>query len=370
MCVGSHGARIHVFGRLGMKNIRLNSFGLCSVAAMILVCTPLLEIAFTGSNQPMSQSRNIPGIAFESVTVSNLEKSVNYYKALGFTVAGEASPPWSKDEAENRLYNTPGALSRTAQLTVASTSSGEPFVLYLREYKDLKRRNRVNFPARNPSATHIGLMVPDADTLWAQMKSAGILRALSWDEKLVRMPGQTAGGIAYVMDPDGFNIELVGLSQTPAATHASLHHVGLAVLSSEKSRAFYGNLLGAIFSKTTPEWLSGDMYDAAVGGRGFVIRLINGTFPEAAAPQKTMPFELVEYQKPTRPDVDDYRYSDIAVSCVGLQVDGIDALYTRLQAAGLPAWSSGGIVQKKDGTRAVVVRDPDVGAFVELFEKR
>jgi catechol 2,3-dioxygenase-like lactoylglutathione lyase family enzyme len=188
-------------------------------------------------------------------------------------------------------------------------------------------------------------------------------------DKPDRLPGQTSGGIAYVMDPDGFNIEIVGLSQTPAATHSSLHHIGLAVLNSDKSKSFYGNLLGAKFPDATPEWLSGDMYDAAVGGRGYVIRLINGTFSEAAALQKKMPFELVEYQKPTRTEVDDYRISDIAVSCVGFQVDGIDALFARLKAAGITVWSESGIVQKKNGTRAVVVRDPDVGAFVELFEK-
>jgi catechol 2,3-dioxygenase-like lactoylglutathione lyase family enzyme len=254
-------------------------------------------------------------------------------------------------------------------LTIASTNSGEPFILYLREYKGIDRGNRVDFPARNPSAAHVGLMVPDADTLWAQMKSAGTLRALSWDAKLMRLPGQATGGIAYVMDPDGFNIEIVDLSRTPAATHSSMHHLGLAVLHSDKSKAFYGSLLGAKFPDVLPEWLSGDMYDAAVGGHGFVIRLMNGAFPEAAAPQKKMNFELVEYQKPTRTDVDTYRYSDVAVSCVGFQVDGIDALYAKLKEAGIAAWSAGGIVQKKDGTRAVVVRDPDVGAFVELFEK-
>jgi catechol 2,3-dioxygenase-like lactoylglutathione lyase family enzyme len=352
-----------------MNNIRLNSSGLCSIAAMVLACALPLRIAFTESNQSMSQSENASRIAFMGLTVSDLAKSIHYYKAIGFATAGDANPSWTSDEAENRLYNTTGAMCRTAKLTVASTGSGEPFTLYLREYKELKRSNRVDFPARNPSATHIGLMVPDADTLWAQMKSAGILRALSWDERLVRMPGQTAGGIAYVMDPDGFNIEIIGLSQTPAAIHSSLHHVGLAVLNSNKAKAFYRDLLGAKFPETIPEWLSGDMYDAAVGGHGFVIRLMNGAFPEAAAPQKTMPFELVEYRKPTRTDVEDYRYCDIAVSCVGFRVDGIDTLYARLKAAGISIWSTGGIVQKKDGTRAVVVRDPDVGAFVELFEK-
>jgi catechol 2,3-dioxygenase-like lactoylglutathione lyase family enzyme len=353
-----------------MKETESKTSGGYSVAALILGCSLLSCIAFTEERKPMSESGSVRGIAFESVRVSNLERSIRYYMALGFRLEGETSPPWIKDAAENRLYNTPGASSRTAKLTVATTSSGAPFTLYLREYKNIAPGKRVDFPARNPSATHIGLMVPDADALWAQMKSAGILRALSWDSKLVRLPGQTAGGIAYVMDPDGFNIEIVGVSQTPPATHSSLHHVGLAVLNSDKSKSFYGNLLGAKFPDNIPEWLSGDMYDAAVGGRGFVIRLINGAFPESSALAKKMPFELVEYQKPTRRDVDEYRYSDIAASCVGFQVDGIDALYAKLKTAGIRTWSEDGIVQKKDGTRAVVVRDPDVAAFVELFEKQ
>ena len=109
------------------------------------------------------------------------------------------------------------------------------------------------------------------------------------------------------------------------------------------------------------------MYDAAVGGHGYVINLINGAFPEAAAPQTEMRFELVEYQKPDRQDVQDYRVSDVAVNCVGLQVEGLDAFCARLNNAGIQPLS--GIVSMNDGTRAVVVRDPDVGAFVELFER-
>jgi catechol 2,3-dioxygenase-like lactoylglutathione lyase family enzyme len=352
-----------------MRNSLSTLSGLFKMAAVILACGLLLNIAFTEDRTPMTESGNVIGIAFEGLTVSSIETSMRYYQTLGFAVVGQANPPWIEDEAANRLYNTPGSMSRTVTMAITSTASGKPFLLFLREFKNADRGNRIDFPARNPSATHIGLMVPDADALWAHMKSAGILRALSWDEKLVRLPGQTSGGIAYVMDPDGFNIEIVGARQTPGATHSTLHHIGLAVLNSDKSKKFYGNLLGAKFPDTVPEWLSGDMYDAAVGGHGYVIRLMNGMYPEAAARQNQMPFELVEYQKPARTKVEDYRISDIAVSCVGFQVDGIDALCARLNAAGIPAWSGSGVVDKEDGTRAVVVRDPDVGAFVELFEK-
>jgi catechol 2,3-dioxygenase-like lactoylglutathione lyase family enzyme len=358
-----------------MKNIELNPSGLSTLTALILLCTLLLGIAFSNTRLQAPPSGKVLGLSFECVQVSNLETSVNYYKALGFTVVGDPNPPWTKDEAANRLYSTPGAMSRTAALSINSTGSGKPFILYLREYKNFKRGSRADFPARNPSSSHIGLMVADADTLWAQLKSAGLLRALSWDAKLVRMPGQTSGGIAYVMDPDGFDIEIIGVRPAAAAgaqkvpDRLSLHHLGLSVLDSGKSKNFYGGLLGAKFPDALPNWVSGDMYDAAVGGHGYVIRLINGAFPEAAAPQTEMRFELVEYQKPDIQKIPEYRYSDVAVSCVGLQVDGLDAFYARLNAAGIKSWSGNGIVQKKDGTRALVVRDPDVGAFVELFER-
>ena len=358
-----------------------SSCGLNGVLALALLCTLLCGLAFSQDRPPApgpagGKSGKVLGLAFVSLQVSNLQKSIDYYQALGFKLAGGAVPSWVRDEAENRLYNTMGAMSRTAVLHMATTDSGQPFALYLREYKDIERGSRADFPARDPSSTHLGLMVPEADAMWERLKADGLLRPLSWEGKLIRLPGQTSGGIAYVMDPDGLDIEIVGVkppkaagSQSTPSGDSTLHHLGMAVLNFKKSEAFYGGLLGAEFPKTAPEWLSGDMYDAAVGGKGYVIRLINATYPEAAAPQTPMRFELVEYQKPNRTVIPEYRFSDVAVSCVGMRVQGLDALYSRLKAAGVRVWSDGGIVQLMDGTRSVVVRDPDVDAFVELFEK-
>jgi catechol 2,3-dioxygenase-like lactoylglutathione lyase family enzyme len=352
------------------------------VAAFILLPVLIFGISCTG-NTPSppeadaGKSGEVLGIAFNTVQVSNLERSMEYYRMLGFTPAGNTDPEWVEDVAENRLYKTPGARSRTAKLTMATTASGQPFTLYLRESKGVEVGDRVDFPARNPSSSHMGLMVPEADALWAQLQSAGMLRPLSWEGKLIRMPGQTSGGLAYVRDPDGFNVEIIGIrpespkaeDQTQApASHTTLHHIGLAVLNADKSMSFFGDLLGADYPDTLPDWVSGDNYDAVVGGHGYVIRLINGAFPEAAAPQTTMSLELALYQKPDIEKIEPYRYSDVAVSCIGFQVAGLDALYAGLKDAGIETWSEGGIVQRNDRSRAVVVRDPDVGAFVELFE--
>jgi catechol 2,3-dioxygenase-like lactoylglutathione lyase family enzyme len=356
----------------------IQSVAFSGMTALALISVLFSGISCTGNTQSSPEagedrSGKLLGIAFNTVQVSNLEKSIGYYRMLGFAPVGDTDPAWIEDEAANRLYRTPGARFRTAKLAMATTASGRPFTLYLREYDGLERSGRVDFPARNPSSSHMGLIVPEADALWEQLKSAGMLRPLSWDGKLIRMPGQTSGGLAYVRDPDGYNVEIIGVRRESSsgldpANHPTLHHIGLTVLDFDKSRSFYGNLMGARFPESLGEWVSGDNYDAVVGGHGYVIRLTNSTFPEAEAHQASMPFELVEYQKPDRETIDPYRYSDVAVSCIGLQVAGIDAIYARLQDAGIETWSEGGIVRRKDGSRAVIVRDPDVGAFVELFE--
>jgi hypothetical protein len=63
-----------------------------------------------------------------------------------------------------------------------------------------------------------------------------------------------------------------------------------------------------------------------------------------------------------------YGLSDIAVGYIGFEVNGIDALVARVREAGARVVSQGGVVKLQDKTRAVLVRDPDVGGFVELFE--
>ena len=47
---------------------------------------------------------------------------------------------------------------------------------------------------------------------------------------------------------------------------------------------------------------------------------------------------------------------------------GLDAFLARARAAGAQLVSTGGIVTMRSGTREVLLRDPDVGAFVELYE--
>jgi len=319
-----------------------------------------------------SASGRVLRLAFDALQVSNLERSVDYYKALGFAVEGNPNTAWTSDEVTNRLLATKGALSRTAALTIANAYSGKPFTLYLREFKGIERKNWSDLTPWDPISNHFGLTVADADALWVRLQAAGILRPRTWGGKLIPRPGQTTGGLAYIMDPDGMNVEIVGqrpATPTAPAERLGLNHIGLVVLDSDKSKAFYGTLLGAQFPQTPSDWLSGDFYDSVVGSHGNILRLFNGIFSESAAPNERMRLELVEFKNAGRKEIGSYRLSDIAVNCIGFEVDDLDAAYSRLTAAGVSTWSEGGVVKLQDGTRAVVVRNPDVGFFTELFEK-
>jgi len=347
-----------------------------SVAGALLI----FSLASNGAPQAgatASIESRVVGMAFDGRMVSDLDKSVAFYKALGFVPVEGVNPTWRNDEVFNRIHGTKGVESRMAKFTLNSNISGKPFTLYLREFRGIQRRNVMGGKtAWEPGATHIDLTVPDAQALWAQLKAAGMLWPRSWEGKLVPLPGQTKYAMAYITDPDGMDVEVV--DQRPAmpatatqparpADPPGFNHIGLVVLDSGKAKAFYGGLLGEQFPNTESPWLSNDFMNSAVGGHGNVVRIFNGTFAESADPSARIRFEVVEYQNRKKP-VEPYRITDIGVNYVGFEVIGLDAFVARLKAAGIQIVSDG-IVTMTGGYRVVLVRDPDVGAFVELFER-
>jgi catechol 2,3-dioxygenase-like lactoylglutathione lyase family enzyme len=323
-----------------------------------------------------SEQGHVVGIAFVGRMVADLDKSVAFYKAIGFSQDPAANPAWRKDEVVEHLYGVKGVETRMAKMFINSESSGQRFVVYLRELRDIKRKNLAGYTAWEPGASHFGLVVPDAQLLWSQLKTNGMLRARSWGGQLIAPPGQTQGVLAYLTDPDGLDIEII--NQRPAAPAENgrpvrlamlpgVNHVGLVVLDSDKARAFYGDLLGGQLQTPEAPWLKGDFYDSAVGGHGNILRLYNHSFAQASAPNSRLNFELVEYQNRKKP-VAAYGITDIGVGYVGFEVEGLDAFLARVKAAGAKVVSDSGVVTMRSGTREVMVRDPDVGGFVELVE--
>jgi catechol 2,3-dioxygenase-like lactoylglutathione lyase family enzyme len=319
----------------------------------------------------------VVGMEFDGRSVSNLDKSVAFYKMLGFTEVPNLDKSWRKDEVMDRIHGTRGVESRMAKLTI-NTNLGQqtPFTLYLREFRGIKRRNVMGGKtAWEPGATHIEVVVPDSQKLWSDLKAANMLWPRTWGGELIPLPGQTKGTVAYMTDPDGMDVEIVEAS--PAVPEKvdrpgrpgnppGFNHVGLVTLDGDKARAFYGVLMGEQFPATPSQWTGGDFMDSAVGGHGNILRIFNGTFALALDHDARMRFELVEYENRKKP-VEPYAITDIGVNYVGLEVTDIDDLLARLKGAGVTVVSDG-IVEMKGGYRVALVRDFDTGAFVELYE--
>ena len=319
---------------------------------------------------------SVVGIEFDGRMVSDLDRSVAFYKAIGFTEVPNVDKSWRKDDVMNRIHGTKGVESRMAKLTLNSNISGKPFTLYLREFRGIKRRNVMGGKtAWEPGATHIDLTIPDAEKTWADLKSANMLWPRTWDGKLIALPGATKGTLAYITDPDGMDVEII--EQRPAmpasdtrpavpADPPGFNHIGLVILDPDKAHAFYGVMLGEQWPTMPSSWIGGDFIDSAVGGHGNVIRIVNGTWAESADPKSRMRFEIVDYENRKKP-LAPYSITDIGVNYIGLECTDIDSLLARLKGFGITVVSDG-IVEMKTGYRVALVRDPDVGMFVELYE--
>ena len=308
--------------------------------------------------------------------VANLDKSVTFYKAIGFAQDPSLDSSWRKDAALDGLFGIKGAEYRTAKMTIYSNISGQPFAVYLRELKDVKRKSLAGHLFWEPSSTHFGLTVPDAEALWSQLTSSGMLWPRTRDGKLVAPPGQTKGTSGFITDPDGLDIELANQRAAMPAENGrpanagnppGISHIGIIALDLDKMRAFYADVLGGEPLSIPTQWMQGDFVDSMTNSHGNIMRGSGELFPEAAAPASRMKLETLEYQNRKKP-VEDYSISDISVGYLGLQVQDLDALLARVNASGAKMISLGGVIKLQDGSRAVLVRDPDVGAFVELFE--
>ncbi|HEY6456483.1 MAG TPA: VOC family protein [Steroidobacteraceae bacterium] len=331
----------------------------------------------TQSAAPQTGAWQGARLGFVGRMVKDLDRSVAFYKMIGFTQDPLANSVWRTDPVVEGLYGTKGFTTRMAKMYVVNPDSKEHFVVYLREMKGIRRTDRSDHTPWTPGATHFGLVVADADQVWSKLQAAGLLQARSWGGKLIAPPGQTKGMLAYMTDPDGLDIELIG--QRPArpaqngrpaqpALLPGVNHMGLVILDAGKAKAFYGTTLAGIWPQTPSPWLKGDFYDSAVGGHGNVLRFFNVSFPQEIAPNLRMNLELVDFQNrktaPPHPHI-----TDIGVGYIGMQVPNLDVALPQVLAAGATLVSKPGIVTMRSGTREVMVRDPDTGVFLELFDE-
>jgi len=373
----------------GFQSLSSRNLAVVVAAAVLTVALATIGLARPAGRAPQAgDAGKVLGIAFDGHQVSNLDNSIKYYEALDFHLQGKASN-WKVDQVANALGGTKGAESRTAIMVGQSSVSDKPFPLILREYRGIDRKNWSNLGLGDLLSGHLDLTVMDDCQIdMDKLKAIGMLKEVS-----MNMPGGGGGAngprrFAFVQDPDGWFVEFFAIMKPapgappegPKVSNSTatmqnidrlgkqigFNHIGLNVKDMAKAVGFYEGMLGGDYPPLAPPTPPAGAPAGGPGGRGAPrMNMMNGWFRQAGT-DTNVRLELIGEPGDTVPDE---HFQDINVNYVGFEVTDIDAVYARAKAAGAITVSEGGIVKVSDG-RAVMLRDPDVGGFLELWEPK
>jgi len=333
-----------------------------------MVATPALFA------QASDRPSDVLGLAFVGHQVSDLERSIKFFEAIDFKVV-DGPGKWTVDKEANKLGNTPGAESRTAKMTVQSSVSDVPFTLLLRQYRGTARQDWSKLTSWNLLASHIDLTVDGSVS--ALLDKLEALNMLVMPEiNGLPNPRRQEGfrRFAFIRDPDGLVLEYFGKpaprpgDRPPAPTvsnssataanmdrlgkQAGFNHFATNIINPQKAQDFYIKVLG------------GDYPPLESTGGAQV--MLHGWFPQATT-KENLRVELIYFalnEGKTPPPV---KFQDINANYAGFQVSNIESAYARAKQQGAITVSEGGIVGYQHG-KAVLIRDPDVGGYIMLWE--
>jgi catechol 2,3-dioxygenase-like lactoylglutathione lyase family enzyme len=148
----------------------------------------------------MKIAMKIIGADHTSFTVSNLERSLDFYQnLLGFELLDLR--PAITNQYFRDIIGFPDAVVKGATLAIPGTAHQ----LELFEYVH-PRGVPADIRTNNPGSSHVSYLVEDLKGLYATLKAQGVqFRSppIDLDE------GPNKGGVAlYMLDPDGITIEL------------------------------------------------------------------------------------------------------------------------------------------------------------------
>lgn len=140
---------------------------------------------------PFSKEQDGLRLFHVSLIVADLDKSVEFYRdQLGFRVV---------------RYQEMGGFQRVAFM---SSGDGEPLIELKQMLKDITGMPTEGF-------SHLGVFVEDVDAVYEKTTAAGV----TWASK-PRMPGPGAPYMGFIVDPDGYEIEVM---QNPTGDCVSCH---------------------------------------------------------------------------------------------------------------------------------------------------
>jgi catechol 2,3-dioxygenase-like lactoylglutathione lyase family enzyme len=344
-------------------------------SSIALLAVVLVLAASSLRAQPSDRPSDVAGLAFVGHHVSDLERSIRFFEAIDFKLA-EGPSAWKVDEELNKLGNTPGAESRTAVMSVQSSVSDVPFTLVLRQYRGIARQDWSKLNSWDLLGSHIDLTVDGSvSALLDRLEALNMLKMPEVNG--LPNPRRQEGfrRFAFIQDPDGLVLEYFGkpiprpgdpppppVVSNSSATAANMdrlgkqagfNHYAVNIVDPHKAQNFYVKVLG------------GD-YPPLEGHTGGAQVILHGWFPQAGT-NNNLRVELLSFAVNGGKTPPPMKFQDINANYAGFQVSDIEAVYARAREHGAITVSQGGITKYGNG-RAVLIRDPDVGGYIMLWE--
>jgi catechol 2,3-dioxygenase-like lactoylglutathione lyase family enzyme len=323
----------------------------------------VLATAMPLAAQPPRQAvppGEVVGVGNFSHIVADLDASLALYRdVLGLEVY--ASQPSAPNAAIARLGATEGGQSGYVALRVPGLALG----IELIEYENIERKpQHPHFV--DPGAGNIALRVRDLGALFAKIENVPGVNVLTAGGKPVTIetPNGTLHAV-FLQDPDGFVIELLEAASPPAGTAPVVAGAAFeaTVRDSEESVRFYNDLLGFDFTLGAA-FNSNQQMASTAGAPGASFRQSTATIPGT-----DVPITLIEFKDIERKELSG-RTQDPGTAILQLLVRDVTALTKKLQDAGVPVVTTGGVpVEVAPGLKISLVRDPN-NMLVELVERR
>ena len=291
------------------------------------------------------------------VTVADLPRMQAFYEeALGFAIiaTAEADPAWARLLGADIPMRTARLRLGAQEIELAAFDPpGEPY------------------PPGSTAADlwfqHVAVVTNDMAAAYDRVMRHGGATPITEGEP-DRLPPGAGGVTAYKFrDPEGHPVELIHFPPgtgdaawqhaTPGAITLGYDHSAISVADADRSVAFYAGLLG--LAQASRQVNSGPAQERLDGLPGDVVDVV--ALQPVASP--TPHIELLAYRTPRGRPAPGLRSRDVAAERLVLQVEDLAGLLETLAASGV-APAAPGLVPLADGSRAVLVHDPDRHALV------
>jgi catechol 2,3-dioxygenase-like lactoylglutathione lyase family enzyme len=296
----------------------------------------------------LAQNRLVNGVGNFIHAVSELDRSVHFYR----DVLGMESPrppgDWQSTEAVLNMYDAAGGKFRVGNAQIP----GSPMRVELAEFQGVDRK-AVRRPWGAAGTSVLMLTVADLTPVLERVKSANV-------PVLVKLKKACDGRGVVVADPDGFAVMIVERAgQAAGSPPAKSNFTGMRFGYLVSGDAMAKGPFAALGLATEPRVHTCRPIEDALlnGGEGASIVTLPGGFEVWLAkgkPEKSTP---------------SLRPHDPGAAVLRLMVSDVDAAVHALQQAKVDVASAGGAIQALSpaGTRATILRAPD-DLFIQVVK--